>query len=507
MDYNKAKELLEKYGQEQLLRYYDELNDDRKASLLKQIEGIDFSLLDLIKENSEAKKGVITPLDSAVTIEDIEKNKEKYTNIGISAIKEGKVGALLLAGGMGTRLGSDKPKGMYNIGLTKDVYIFEMLINNLMDVVNQSGTWVPLYIMTSEKNNDDTIKFFEEKNYFGYNKDYVDFFVQEMAPASTFDGKIYLEEKGKVSTSPNGNGGWFISMVKAGLCEKAKKQGVEYINIFAVDNVCQRMADPCFVGAMIKNQYPSAAKVVKKANPEERVGVLCYEDGKPSIVEYYDLPYRYNQTVVKVLAQTPTNLFVYWDIADSDREIFKKEYGYDFFDKTRPVLIVHNETMNYAFEVDINDFANSWYLHVNDANCDYKIELGRKPIYNYVQREVGELEQKDLNSDFNKYPSKPIDKDYFYVTISNDIDAPNNHILAEDYNKPINSVLIRNVKSNTEYTKNIDNLPISKYLNNLFNIQDIYKKLFEENTIKDFYDLSNPSSGNPSSGSFSSQFK
>ena len=228
---------------------------------------------------------------------------------------------------------------------------------------------------------------------------------------------------------------------------------------------------------------------------------------KVSIVEYYDLPYRYNQTVVKVLAQTPTNLFVYWDIADSDREFFKKEYGYDFFDKTRPVLIVHNETMNYAFEVDINDFANSWYLHVNDANCDYKIELGRKPIYNYVQREVGELEQKDLNSDFNQYPSKPIDKDYFYVTISNDIDAPNNHILAEDYNKPINSVLIRNVKSNTEYTKNIDNLPISKYLNNLFNIQDIYKKLFEENTIKDFYDLSNPSSGNPSSGSFSSQFK
>ena len=241
---------------------------------------------------------------------------------------------------------------------------------------------------------------------------------------------------------------------------------------------------------------------VKKASAKK-----TQNSKKISIVEYYDLPYRYNQTVVKVLAQTPTNLFVYWDIADSDRENFKKEYGYDFFDKTRPVLIVHNETMNYAFEVDINDFANSWYLHVNDANCDYKIELGRKPIYNYVQREVGELEQKDLNSDFNKYPSKPIDKDYFYVTISNDIDAPNNHILAEDYNKPINSVLIRNVKSNTEYTKNIDNLPISKYLNNLFNIQDIYKKLFEENTIKDFYDLSNPSSGNPSSGSFSSQFK
>ena len=229
---------------------------------------------------------------------------------------------------------------------------------------------------------------------------------------------------------------------------------------------------------------------------------------KGSVVEYYDLPYRYNQTIVKVLAQTPNNLFVYWDIADSDRENFKKQYGYDFFDKTHPVLIVHNETMHYAFEVEINDFANSWYLHVNDANCDYKIELGRKPFYNYIQRKIGEEEQKDPNSEVNKYPSKSIDKDYFYVTMSNAIDSPNNHILAEDYNKPINSVLVRNVKSNVEYNKNIESLPVSSHLNKLYNIQEIYKKLFEENTIKNFYDLSNPSSsGNPSSESFSSRFK
>lgn len=227
-----------------------------------------------------------------------------------------------------------------------------------------------------------------------------------------------------------------------------------------------------------------------------------------SVVEYYDLPYRYNQTIVKVLAQTPTNLFVYWDIADSDKENFKKQYGYDFFEKTRPILVVHNKTMNYAFEVEINDFANSWYLHVNDANCDYKIELGRKPVYNYIKREIGEEEQKDKNSEFNKYPSKPIDKDYFCITISNDIDSPNNHILAEDYNKPISQILVRNVKSNSEYTKNIDNLPISQHLNKLYNIKEIYKKLFEENTIQSFYDLSNPSSkGNPSSESFSSKFK
>ena len=290
MNLQETKAKLEKYNQSQLLKYYDELDENQRQSLLKQIDEIDFDLLKLIEDGGKkTEKGVITPLDDAVSIADIEANKDKYTDIGTEAIREGKVAALLLAGGMGTRLGSDKPKGMYNIGLTRDVYIFEMLIKNLMDVVNQTGAWVPLYIMTSEKNNDDTVKFFEEMNYFGYDKNYVDFFVQEMAPAASFDGKIFLEDKDRISTSPNGNGGWFISFVKAGLCEKAKKAGVEYINIFAVDNVCQRMADPCFVGAMIDGGYRSAAKVVSKATPEEKVGVLCLEDGKPSIVEYYEL--------------------------------------------------------------------------------------------------------------------------------------------------------------------------------------------------------------------------
>ena len=115
MSYEQAKSLLEKYGQTQLLKYYDELNDSQKESLLKQISEIDFGLLDLVKYGeSVSEKGVITPLDDAVSIKDIEENKEKYTAIGVGAIKQGKVAALLLAGGMGTRLGSDKPKGMYN---------------------------------------------------------------------------------------------------------------------------------------------------------------------------------------------------------------------------------------------------------------------------------------------------------------------------------------------------------------------------------------------------------
>ena len=290
MNYNEAKELLEKNNQSHVLEYFDELNDDQKENLLKQISEIDFELIKLIESaDTPDERGVITPLDAEVSIKEIEENADKFRAKGIEAIKEGKVAALLLAGGMGTRLGSDKPKGMYNIGETKDVFIFEMLIRNLMDVVDEVGVWVPLYIMTSEKNDKDTREFFEEKNYFGYNKDYVKFFKQEMAPACDFNGKIYLERKDRISTSPNGNGGWFISFNKAGLLEEAKAKGIEYINLFAVDNVCQRMVDPLFVGAMLDGGYVSASKVVSKAAPEEKVGVLCLEDGKPSIVEYYEL--------------------------------------------------------------------------------------------------------------------------------------------------------------------------------------------------------------------------
>ena len=135
--------------------------------------------------------------------------------------------AILMAGGMGTRLGSDNPKGMYNVDITRELYIFECLINNLMDVVKQADAWIHLFVMTSDKNNDATISFLTEHNFFGYHKDYVHFFKQEMAAATDYNGKILLEEKGKLSTSPNGNGGWFISLQKNGPLNLVHEQGIE----------------------------------------------------------------------------------------------------------------------------------------------------------------------------------------------------------------------------------------------------------------------------------------
>ena len=289
MGYQEAYNKLEKYGQLHVLRYYEDLSGYEKEALLEQIENTDFEVLKQCENKAELNpRGKITPIE-VMQLAQNDAKREEYTKIGLDAIKAGKVGAVLLAGGMGTRLGSDEPKGVYNIGLTKDVFIFQRLIENLMDVVRQADAWIPLYVMTSDKNHATTTDFFREKEYFGYNPDYVTFFMQDMAPASDYNGKVYMEEKYKMSTSPNGNGGWFLSMMKWGVVDKIKAAGVEWLNVFAVDNVLQRIADPCFVGATIATDSAVGAKVVKKNAPDEKVGAMCLEDGRPSIVEYYEM--------------------------------------------------------------------------------------------------------------------------------------------------------------------------------------------------------------------------
>ena len=226
----------------------------------------------------------------------------------------------------------------------------------------------------------------------------------------------------------------------------------------------------------------SKKATTKKSATAKRKSTTTKEP-KVDIVEYYDLPYRYNQTVVKLLAQTPTNLFIYWDISDEDRENYKAQYGENFFETTKPVLIVHNTTMNYSFEIDINDFANSWYLHVNDAKCDYRIELGRRPIKE----------------------NPKIHTDYIYISSSNHIESPNDHIL---FNKEQKMVYFRNVKTGVQTEKPIsENISFIRSMGKIYNIYDIYKAIYQNENIEEIYDLSNPSSGNPSSGSLSSKFK
>lgn len=262
---------------------------EEQEQLKAKLDMIDWSVLNNLSHvGSGQKRGVFAPLD-AVEVAEIEARKDEFKEIGLKAIRECKVGAVLLAGGQGTRLGLDKPKGTLNIGLTKELYLFEQLVRNLQEVTDEAGAYVPFYVMTSNINHDDTVEFFKEHDYFGYPEEYVKFFVQDMAPACDYEGRVYMAGKTEVAMSPNGNGGWFASMLKAGLTEDMREKGVEWLNVFAVDNCLQRIADPLFVGATIASGMESGAKVVRKAAPDEKVGVLCTEDGKPSIAEYYEM--------------------------------------------------------------------------------------------------------------------------------------------------------------------------------------------------------------------------
>lgn len=288
MNYEEARKKMSDIGQEHVFRFFDELSDIQKRTLLQQIAETDFSVLRRINHGAGDERGVFAPL-AAMQRSEIEAREQELHDVGVKTIKEGKTAALLLAGGMGTRLGSDDPKGMYDIGLTKPVYIFERIISDLLDVVRETDTWIRLFIMTSEKNHDKTVSFLKEHDYFGYKEDRVVFFKQDMAPACDFDGKLYMEAKDRISTSPNGNAGWYSSMCRAGLDKILAGEGIEWIDIFAVDNVLQRICDPCFVGATVLAGVSVGAKVVRKAAPDEKVGVMCLEDGRPSIVEYYEL--------------------------------------------------------------------------------------------------------------------------------------------------------------------------------------------------------------------------
>ena len=220
------------------------------------------------------------------------------------------------------------------------------------------------------------------------------------------------------------------------------------------------------------NKSTTKSKTTKKETSKKKV--TNKKTTKPTINEYYDLPEKYNQTVVKVLVQTPKTLFIYWEISDTDIENYKKQYGENFFETTKPVLIIHNDNLNYSFEVEINDFANSWYLHINDSKSNYRIELGRRPINNQSE----------------------IKTDYIYITSSNKIESPNDHIL---FNNSQKMIYFRNIKTKQEIQKPISSISFMRNMGKIYDIYDIYKELYKNED--DFNNFSNPSSHT------SSQFK
>ena len=213
-----------------------------------------------------------------------------YIELGEKLIKEGKLAAVTMAGGQGTRLGHNGPKGTFDLGLDSHKSLFEILTDVLKDAKAKFDVDIPWYLMTSRENNDDTEKFFEEHDYFGYPKNAVRmFFKQSELPMLDENGKIVINEDGIIKEAADGHGGIFEAMFRNGVLQDMKEKGIEWVFVGGVDNPLVRMADPLLVGYAAHNKYLAVSKTLAKAYPEEKVGVFCKKNGKPCVIEYTEI--------------------------------------------------------------------------------------------------------------------------------------------------------------------------------------------------------------------------
>ncbi len=280
-------ETLREKNQLHLLEGFERLSEAEQASLLHDIESVNFSLIESAGEEHEVTYD-IAPIE-IFTADMADAEQEELTKLGLSAIHDNKVAALLLCGGQGTRLGFPHSKGMFDIGVTKPLYIFELHFAYLAKIAKQAENYFPVFIMTSIYNDAEIKEFLAEHAYFGYDKNAVFFYSQNMAYATDFDGKLLKGSPSTLVASPDGNGGWFASLARAGYLPMLNEKGVEWLNIISIDNVLQRTVDPVFVGATVRSGKACGAKVIRKTDPNERIGLLCENGGKPTVIEYYEL--------------------------------------------------------------------------------------------------------------------------------------------------------------------------------------------------------------------------
>ena len=290
-DIEAVKPKLRKYGQEHLLKFYDNLDENKKEKLLEQIENIDFelinSLYDSTKGNAKKDNAKIEPIDFIDKYKLNDKYKY-YEEIGKKAIKAGELAVVTMAGGQGTRLGHSGPKGTFDIGLDSHKSLFELLCDSIKEEAKKYDVQIPWFIMTSKDNNKDTIEFFKKNKYFGYEKN-IYFFIQGELPMIDTEGKILIGEDGLIKLAADGHGGVYESLVKSNMVNKMKELGCKWVFIGGVDNCLAKMVDPVLMGIAIDKNVTAAGKSVVKANPHEKVGAFCKKNGKPSVVEYSEI--------------------------------------------------------------------------------------------------------------------------------------------------------------------------------------------------------------------------
>jgi len=273
------------HGQEHVLKYWDELTIEEQRHLEKQLESIDFALLEsLQQDDSNPRVSVIQPAD-VVALD------ETYCELGRQRISNGELGVLTVAGGQGTRLGWGGPKGTFPATPISGKSLFQVVAEQILFASKKYSVSIPWYIMTSIENDDVTKSFLLDNNCFGLDRTDIFMFTQGEAPAVDKDGKILLSSKGSIAMNPDGHGGVVAALKNSGGLEEMEARGIQYLSYVQIDNPLANVVDPSFLGIHLcdESSKEASSKCVCKTKPDERVGVFCDVDGKTTVVEYSDL--------------------------------------------------------------------------------------------------------------------------------------------------------------------------------------------------------------------------
>ena len=297
-----AIDILKTYKQEHIIKLLEKLEGKEKEELIEQINNIDFhqimELYDNTKKSIEIKESKIESIqymDKAKLTKEI---REEFDRLGENVIKNNQYAVVTMAGGQGSRLGHSGPKGTFKLDIYgKGKYLFEILAENLKQANQKYDISIPWYIMTSKENNEETVKFLEKNNYFGYNKEDVIIFTQSELPLVDTEGKLLINKQFKIKEASDGNGGTYSSLRESGCLADMKERGIKWIFIGGVDNVLLKMVDITLLGMAIKKGVQIASKSVVKANPHEKVGVFCKMNGHPKVIEYAELPEKMAEEV------------------------------------------------------------------------------------------------------------------------------------------------------------------------------------------------------------------
>ncbi|XP_050263564.1 UDP-N-acetylglucosamine diphosphorylase 1-like [Quercus robur] len=371
-------ERLKDYGQEDAFALWDELSADERSFLVKDIESLDLPRIDRIircsLQSHSLPAAAIEPVpeSSVSTVEERTlEERERWWKMGLKAISDGKLAVLLLSGGQGTRLGSSDPKGCFNIGLPSGKSLFQLQAERILCVQrlaaqstnegSAGSVQIHWYIMTSPFTDDATRRFFESHRFFGLEPDQVTFFQQGTIPCVSKDGRLIMETSYRVAKAPDGNGGVYSALKSSRLLEDMATRGIKYVDCYGVDNALVRVADPTFLGYFIDKGVASAAKVVRKAYPQEKVGVFVRrgKGGPLTVVEYSEL----DSSLASAINQQTGRLRFCWsnvclhmfslDFLNQVANGLEKDSIYHLAEKKIPSI--HGHTMGLKLEQFIFD--------------------------------------------------------------------------------------------------------------------------------------------------------